>query len=185
MSTNHAFDASSVVRLRSSHCSSHDVSYDAFSLTLTTLTLNQSSLRLFKASPCRAALEGPPPSLPELRHLKTSCLSSCLVAHTLVHGSACGTMMPRHSRARKSRWHRNIRSVTSKIYKKAVLRPDLKGIRGRASQARRPHDLVLGRRASRLASTRWRKAGFENAQARACRGRRICTRKTATADSEP
>ena len=60
---------SSVVRLRSSHCFIHDVSHDAFSLTLTTPALDRSSLGLFKASPCRAALEGLPPSLLELRHL--------------------------------------------------------------------------------------------------------------------
>ena len=67
------FDASSVVRLRSSHRISHDAYNDAFSLTLTTLTLNQSSLGLFKASPCRATLEDLPPSLLKLRHLQNSC----------------------------------------------------------------------------------------------------------------
>ncbi len=40
-----AFDASARVRLRSSHRSLRDVSYDAFSSTLTTLALDQSSLR--------------------------------------------------------------------------------------------------------------------------------------------
>ena len=70
MSTVAAFDASSVVRLRSSHCSSHDASHDAFSLTLTTTALNRSSSGLFEASPCRAAPEGPPPSLLELQHFK-------------------------------------------------------------------------------------------------------------------
>lgn len=69
MSPDFSFDASSVVRLRSSRCLVHDVSCDAFSLTLTTTALYRSSLGLFKASPCRAALEGPPPSLLELRHL--------------------------------------------------------------------------------------------------------------------
>ncbi len=37
-----------------------------FSSTLTTRALNPSSLRSFKASPCRAALEDLPPSLREL-----------------------------------------------------------------------------------------------------------------------
>ncbi len=68
----YAFDASARVRLRSSHCSLHDVSCDAFSSTLTTLTLNQSRLRSFKASPCRAALAGLPPSLHKLCTFVTS-----------------------------------------------------------------------------------------------------------------
>ncbi len=70
MSLDFSFDASSVVRLRSSHCIPHDAFGDAFSLTLTTLALYQSSLGLFKASPCRAALEGLPPSLLELQHFQ-------------------------------------------------------------------------------------------------------------------
>jgi len=77
------FDASSVVRLRSSHCSIPDVSCDAFSLTLTTPALYRSSLGRFKASSCKAALEDLPPSLLELRTSKDSCLSQCLVAHVL------------------------------------------------------------------------------------------------------
>jgi hypothetical protein len=56
------FDASAVVRLRSSHDSPHDASFDAFSLTLTTSALDQSRSGLFEVSPCRAAPEGPPPS---------------------------------------------------------------------------------------------------------------------------
>ena len=70
MSPNDLFDASAVVRFRSSRCSTHDVLTDAFSLTLTTVALDRSSSGLFEASPCRAALEGPPPSLLELRHFK-------------------------------------------------------------------------------------------------------------------
>ncbi len=81
MSSNFAFDASARVRLRSSHCSTRDVSYDAFSSTLTTLALNQSSLRSFKASPCQAALAGPPPSLHKLHTSVTSSFLRCLVAH--------------------------------------------------------------------------------------------------------
>ena len=77
------FDASAMVRLRSSHCFSHDAFRDAFSLTLTTPALNRRSLGLFKAAPCRAALEDLPPSLLELRTSKDSCLSPCLVAHVL------------------------------------------------------------------------------------------------------
>ena len=83
MSPVNFFDASAMVRLRSSHCFSHDASCAAFSLTLTTPTLDQSSLGLFKASPCRAALEGLPPSPLEFRTSKDSCLSPCLVAHVL------------------------------------------------------------------------------------------------------
>ncbi len=64
--TPYAFDASAKVRLRSSHGFSRDVSCNAFSSTLTTLALNQSSLRSFKASPCRATLAGLPPSLHKL-----------------------------------------------------------------------------------------------------------------------
>jgi hypothetical protein len=56
-----------MVHLRSSHGSVRDVSPNAFSSTLTTLALNQNSLRSFKASPCQATLEGLPPSLHELR----------------------------------------------------------------------------------------------------------------------
>jgi len=52
----------------SSHCSIHDAFVDAFSLTLTTTTLDRSSSGLFEASPCRAAPEDLPPSLSELRH---------------------------------------------------------------------------------------------------------------------
>ena len=81
MSTISAFDVPSEVRLRSSHCSSRDVSFNAFSSTLTTSALNQSSLRSFKASPCRTALAGLPPSLHKLRHFVTSRLVQCLVAH--------------------------------------------------------------------------------------------------------
>ena len=51
MSFVHAFDASAVIRLRSSHGSSHDASCDAFSLTLTTPALNRRSSGLFEASP--------------------------------------------------------------------------------------------------------------------------------------
>jgi len=69
MSRSFAFDASARVRSRSSHCSTRDVSYNAFSSTLTTLALNQRRLRSFKASPCRAALAGLPPSLRKLCHL--------------------------------------------------------------------------------------------------------------------
>jgi hypothetical protein len=83
MSPIFAFDASARVRLHSSHCSVRDVSCDAFSSLLTPLALNQSSLRSFKASPCRAALAGLPPSL---HKLCTSVTSSflCLVAHALL-----------------------------------------------------------------------------------------------------
>ena len=57
-----------MVHLRSSHWSLRDVFFpNAFSSTLTTRALNSSSLRSCKASPCRAALEGLPPSLRELR----------------------------------------------------------------------------------------------------------------------
>ena len=68
MSPNDLFDASAVVRFRSSRCSTHDVLTDAFSLTLTTATLDRSSSGWFEASLCRAAPEGLPPSPLELRH---------------------------------------------------------------------------------------------------------------------
>jgi len=91
MSPDFSFDASSVVRLRSSHCFTHDVSCDAFSLTLTTPALYRSSLGLFKASPCRAALEDLPPSLLELRHFINLLLFvQCLVAHILLKNSISG-----------------------------------------------------------------------------------------------
>ena len=81
MSSTVAFDASAVVRLRSSHDSPHDASFDAFSLTLTTPTLNRSRSGLFEASPCRAAPEGPPPSPSELRHVKD------LLSHSVPRGT--------------------------------------------------------------------------------------------------
>ena len=56
-----------------------------FPLTLTTPTLYRSSLGWFKASPCRAALEGLPPSLLELQHFqRPPFLLPCLVAHRLL-----------------------------------------------------------------------------------------------------
>ncbi len=88
MSSENAFDASSVVRLRSSRCSTHDVFNDAFSLTLTTPALDRRSSGLFGASPCRAAPEDLPPSPSKLRHLKRPPVSIlCLVAHALLHKS--------------------------------------------------------------------------------------------------
>ncbi len=84
MSPDFSFDASSVVRLRSSHRFSPDASCDAFSLTLTTLALNQSRLGRFKASPCRAALEGLPPSLP-----KVTALSETSLSRSVPRGTQC------------------------------------------------------------------------------------------------
>ena len=84
-STAVAFDASAVVRLRSSHDSPHDASFDAFSLTLTTPTLNRSRSGLFEASPAglrRAHLH----LLRSYDTSKTSCLIPCLVAHVLLQG---------------------------------------------------------------------------------------------------
>ncbi len=55
-----------------------------FPLTLTTPALYRSSLGWFKTSPCRAALEGLPPSLLELQHFqRPPFLLPCLVAHRL------------------------------------------------------------------------------------------------------
>jgi hypothetical protein len=81
MSPNDLFDASAVVRFRSSRCSTHDVLTDAFSLTLTTTALDRSSSGLFEASPCRAAPEDLPPSPLELQHFNKLLFVSCLVAH--------------------------------------------------------------------------------------------------------
>jgi len=87
MSHDFSFDASSVVRLRSSHCFIPDAFDDAFSLTLTTPALYRSSLGWFKASPYRAALEGPPPSPLKLRHLQNLLVLTCLVAHIVLKNS--------------------------------------------------------------------------------------------------
>ena len=71
-----AFDASSVVRLRSSHCSSHDASHDAFSLTLTTTALYRSSLGCLKL-PLQGGFGGPT----SISSRVTAFQSTCLVAH--------------------------------------------------------------------------------------------------------
>ncbi len=63
------FDTSSAVRLRSSPCFTPDRSCPAFSLTLTTSALYQSSLRWFKACSCKPALRGPPSSFVKLHTL--------------------------------------------------------------------------------------------------------------------
>ncbi len=70
MSLGFSFDASAVVRLRSSHCFIPDAFMTPFPLTRTTTALDRSSLGWFKASPCRAALEGLPPSPLELQHFR-------------------------------------------------------------------------------------------------------------------
>jgi len=60
-----------------------------FPLTLTTWALYPSRLGRFKASPCRAALEGLPPSLLELRHFqRPPFLLWCLVAHRVCENSS-------------------------------------------------------------------------------------------------
>ena len=58
----------------------HDALYCAFSMTLTTLALYQSSSWLFKACPCRPALEGLPPSLVQLSHNFSSYIRTFLCA---------------------------------------------------------------------------------------------------------
>ena len=70
MSSVCAFDASAVIRLRSSRCSIPATFIGSFSLTLTTTTLDRSSSGRFDASPCRATPEGLPLSVLELRHGK-------------------------------------------------------------------------------------------------------------------
>ena len=72
------------VRLSDSHMT-HYIA--PFTMTLTTKALYQRSSWLFKAYPCRPALEGPPPSLVQLMHnlalkIRTPCAP---VAHSTIH----------------------------------------------------------------------------------------------------
>ena len=71
--TIHAFDTSSVVRLRSSSNLTPDrIFVLPFPVTLTTLTLNQRSSRRFGNYFWKSSPEGPPPSFLQLR-AKPSC----------------------------------------------------------------------------------------------------------------
>jgi hypothetical protein len=76
-----------VVHLRSSPSLLPDVMIHAFSVTITTLALNQRSLRWFEACSCKAASEDLPPSLMQHR----ACFSSCAFsAHIRQQYRNCG-----------------------------------------------------------------------------------------------
>jgi hypothetical protein len=88
----HAFDTSSVIRLRSpSYCPPDPIIAGPFPVTLTTPALNRRSLRWFEACSCKPASEGQPPSPVQLSwHTTTQHADSHLVVqgnHRAVAGS--------------------------------------------------------------------------------------------------
>jgi hypothetical protein len=111
MSPVFAFDASAVVRLRSSRYPTHDVSRDAFSLTLTTPALDRSSSGLFEPPPAGRLRRAYLHLLQSYGTDETSCLGWCLVAHALLQNPHRGRPCP----AKSGHWARTTANVAQAV----------------------------------------------------------------------